>query len=434
MILRTLRKTAQTAVMFVALNSLVMGGSNAEAKGLSFEKDPFKVTVHAQLRPRLLGETGRKFRGGDLATTILTQRSLLGATIAHAGGVAVKITFQDTRIWGEDLSVPLPLRYENAKLFSIREAYADLPFFDKALTLRFGRQDVNWDNQRLLGAVDWLNRGAPINALRLMFKKGKFGAEVLGSKLIESERFIDGSVPEGRTDDVDLFGARMQYGFSPAFWFSLSHLALYRKGPAPSWQTFGGNVWGNGIGGGLAYRGEFFAQVSPDNDAIDSEFLGAINLAYTLKSAPMSPTISAWAEFISGGFQQPFGTNHKFYGELDFFLNIPANSQGLGLNDFGGGIALWLAKWEGPTKGVKFMANYHMLTSQESDARDNNVWGHEIDTKLIFWPLPLVSIRAFYGILLPENLARVMRGKTAAEQAGALEAEHRFYITTDIKI
>jgi len=56
-----------------------------------------------------------------------------------------------------------------------------------------------------------------------------------------------------------------------------------------------------------------------------------------------SPTITVGYDMLSGddgsddsentAFNTLFATNHKFYGYMDYFLNIPVHNKGLGLTD-----------------------------------------------------------------------------------------------------
>ena len=70
-----------------------------------------------------------------------------------------------------------------------------------------------------------------------------------------------------------------------------------------------------------------------------SAFMVGARLGMTLGKA----TVTAWYDFLSGDddaadnktkvFNTLFATNHKFYGTADLFLDIPAHTGGLGLQD-----------------------------------------------------------------------------------------------------
>jgi len=64
----------------------------------------------------------------------------------------------------------------------------------------------------------------------------------------------------------------------------------------------------------------------------------------------MSPVLSAGVDYLSGDdgedetkykvFNTLYATNHKFYGFMDYFLNLPVHTYGKGLMDMHGKLNL----------------------------------------------------------------------------------------------
>ncbi|HTE09336.1 MAG TPA: alginate export family protein [Chitinophagaceae bacterium] len=78
-------------------------------------------------------------------------------------GVAV----QDVRVWGQDAS---SISNTDGNRFMLHEAWADLVLSNKAdtsvklklfdvMSLKIGRQELSYDDQRLIGNLDWLQQG-----------------------------------------------------------------------------------------------------------------------------------------------------------------------------------------------------------------------------------------------------------------------------------
>ena len=126
---------------------------------------------------------------------------------------------------------------------------------------------------------------------------------------------------------------------------------------------------------------------------------------------------------VGGTFDTLYATNHKFYGEMDFFLAVPAHSLNLGLIDIGGRLAAV------PGKKVKVHLDAHHLRSVESGS--DNTFGTELDLKVIYAPIEHVAFRALYGIFLPGDLMR-SRFLATAPASTELKREHFFYVTTDV--
>jgi hypothetical protein len=82
-------------------------------------------------------------------------------------------------------------------------------------------------------------------------------------------------------------------------------------------------------------------------------------------------------------YQATYGTNHKFYGFMDYFINIPVNTMNLGLNDF------YIVSFFAPKDSKwSFSANIHHFMSNVSadlynegtqNVTNENTFGQELD-------------------------------------------------------
>lgn len=59
------------------------------------------------------------------------------------------VSFQDVRTWGSTAQLKI-----TDNLFSLYEGWAQI-HFDSCFSLKVGRQELNYDNARFLGNVDW---------------------------------------------------------------------------------------------------------------------------------------------------------------------------------------------------------------------------------------------------------------------------------------
>ncbi len=96
--------------------------------------------------------------------------------------------------------------------------------------------------------------------------------------------------------------------------------------------------------------------------------------------------VTLWFDYLSGDddptdgetkvFDTLFPTNHKFYGYADYFLNIPRDTSGGGLQD----LALKLA-W--PLGALKLKVDLHSFSLAEKGSFDSAHLGEEIDLTLV---------------------------------------------------
>ncbi len=370
--------------------------------------------LSGQYRARFIGDTGRDFIDGNHPVHI-SQRARLGVRIAHRTGIGLFIQLQDVRIWGEELNT---LNDFSADGFDVHQAYATLPLFGLG-ELRVGRQEINFENHRLIGNVGWLQRARSFDGLRLLLTVDGYLADLFVAKVREADQFSDGNVPDGRRLDVDLVGFR----FEPPKMFGQKLAATYifngNYEARALRHTMGATLGGGGLG--FRYNLEFFYQAGRQGGESVGAYLAAGKLSYTHAATGLA--VGGFAELVSGdgtiggSFDTLYATNHKFYGEMDFFLNIPANTRMLGLVDAGGRVSYQ------PFSIFKLIAVFHHFRSQTS-SMGRNVFGNELDIKAVFSPWKYVQLRALYGLFLPDQLFDARGNKT----------EHFFYLTTDLKI
>ena len=103
----------------------------------------------------------------------------------NAARVQFKTTVQDVRVWGQDASSIS--NADGAKL-GVHEACAEIVLQNRAdtgfksafvdyLGLKIGRQELMYDDARLLGNLDWLQQGRRHDALVFKMREKKFSAD-----------------------------------------------------------------------------------------------------------------------------------------------------------------------------------------------------------------------------------------------------------------
>lgn len=333
---------------------------------ISLGKD-WKLKIDGQYRPRVFGHMGRDFQDG-LHPFFVTQRARVGFTASHSSGVSITTRLQDVRIWGEEANT---LNDFSAGGFDVHEAFATLSL-GKPFKLRIGRQEIIVGNHRLIGNVGWTQRARSFDGLRLLTSFGKFHSDIFVAKVRERDQDPDGTVPGGRMFDLDLVGVNLKYGFAPSSYAVLTYLFNGNYAADDKRSTIGADVWGKVTN--LNYRVEFYYQRGGGDT---SGILFAAQVGYTLGSTPLKPKFTVWGEILDGDFNTLYATNHKFYGELDLFLNIPAHTLGLGLIDIGGQAALL------DLKPFRFHIDFHHFRSMDSGPAGEGAFGSEIDFKLV---------------------------------------------------
>ncbi len=141
-----------------------------------FNKTNAQLSMSAQIRPR--GE----FRNG-LSTLklkdapsagFISQRSRLSFNY-KLDKITFGMSVQDIRVWGQDASTIS--NSDGAKL-GVHEAYAETVLSDSlGLSLKLGRQELNYDDVRLLGNLDWLQQARRHDVALLKLNKNGWQAD-----------------------------------------------------------------------------------------------------------------------------------------------------------------------------------------------------------------------------------------------------------------
>jgi len=378
-----------------------------------------EVWVHAQLRHRF-ETTGRKDLRVDTRSELVSQRARLALGARFFSRYRVFLQLQDVRKWGEETST---LGDYDADGLDLHQGWAEVRIW-RGLHLRLGRQEIAYDDHRLVGTVNWSQQGRSFDAARLWWQCKLLRAEAFYARLREKDG--DDAV-EADQHFWGLWVKLRSYEWAKPSLLFLSEID-WDEGARRHRETVGGRV--HGAFGGLVYDVAFYYQVGRD-DTTDQDlraFLFAGKVGYRAPVAT-APGLQLWAELLSGDddptdgpartFDTLYATNHKFYGFMDFFLNIPAHTGGRGLQDFGGRAHLT------PVKGLWMAVDYHLLRLMVADPTGAQLLGHELDLTVRYQILRWVSVQTGYSVLVPDTaLANLKEGRE--------QPEHWYYLQTNL--
>ncbi|PIB36875.1 hypothetical protein BFP72_16435 [Reichenbachiella sp. 5M10] len=259
----------------------------------------------------------------------------------------IQIDLQDIRMWGEDGIVDK----QYGASFGVSQAYARY-YMSEKLSLKVGRQIIAYDNERMFGGLEWAMQGLRHDALLFMYE------DTLGLKIHAGLAFNQNPATAG--EPVRLTGTyyppftangpyhatgnykHMEYAYMNKK-FDAASLSLYFINDARQYgledsvanrQTYG--IMGMKQLSKLKLNGEFFYQGGKYATADLSAYM--FSLSATLKT-PITPIIVGY-DHLSGqdpdsdkvtNFAPLFGTNHAFYGFMDYFY-VGNGSKG-GLQD-----------------------------------------------------------------------------------------------------
>jgi len=355
------------------------------------DEPAWTFTPSAQVLVRYRHTGGFDFAPGG-SENFVRQRVRLGGELAWQDRVRAFVQVQDVRVWGEASDT---LGDFSADGFDLHQGYLEVRLAD-GLDLRAGRQEIIFLNQRLIGNVDFVEQGRSFDALRLRYDTDDLLVDAFYA------RTLDRAEPDDPRPN-DVFGAMATFRFSPAFALSAVSILDLNSNFGRVRSTSGIHLAGS-LDMGLSYRAEAYLQVGgADNDVSFMAYLASARVRYTLQH-PMAPFLQLHSDLVSGdgspddgtvrSFDTLFATNHRFYGNMDFFTNLPRDTNRRGLMDLGATLGFK------PHPNVTATLVGHVFQAMESRGGPGH-YGVEVDTKVVWRPLPHLHLDLLYGVFVP---------------------------------
>ena len=245
--------------------------------------------------------------------------------------------------------------------------------------LKVGRQRIILDDARFVGNVGWRNLEQTFDAASVLLKLGETdgGVGLFYAYVSEVNRIFGPDADRDFDSDSHLINASIKTPLGNLTGFA--YLLDFEDAAALSSQTYGARVTNlrpfpgsDSDGLKLGYAASYAFQTDYADSPLDYDahyVLGEVRLVTDTVFGGVGYELLG-SDGGDAAFQTPLGTNHKFNGFADVFLNTPA----VGLQDY---YAFLGTKITTPFKG-QFVVTYHEFESD--DGGDDLGW--EIDAVL----------------------------------------------------
>ncbi|MCY1633098.1 alginate export family protein [Marinifilum sp. D737] len=380
-----------------------------------------QLTFTGEIRPRTEYRHGLKslFNSPDEAAFFTSQRTRLNLGYTQEK-FRVGLSVQDVRVWGDVAQLNL----SDKNQLMLHEAWGEL-IFNKNFSLKVGRQELVYDDSRILGNVGWAQQARSHDLALFKFKtdeKGKFHVGFAVNNVGET------------TVRVPYIGTykHMEFAWynrkSEQFDFSLLFMNVGREITGfdgddvdfedNSVQTFGTHM--NYRPGKIALTGSLYAQTGKfptDNDIS----------AYMFNLGMKFPVADNWKgnvgiEMLSGtdydatsktrldedykSFTPLFGTNHKFNGHMDYFY-VGNHTGNVGLTDIYGGLNHSKGQWSFATAIHVFSTAADLYLGTE---KQDKYLGTELDLSVAYKYSKSVLVKAGYSHMFASDSMEALKG------------------------
>jgi len=283
-------------------------------------------SIEERARAEVLSD--RAFDGMDGNAFVVGNRARVGMRIKDES-VSAYVQVQDVRTWGSEEG---SVGDGTAAALDFHQAYGQ--YKAQGNNLRIGRQEVGWNGERLLGAQNWMHTGASFDAVRLQHSK-KFDAEVLYAFLNDAPNVdrADADI----CDDTHMFGLRA--GPKTTKTLTVNGVVISRMDAYAEEKLHTVGVYADGNAGSIFYTVEGYGQMGSQGDSSVSAYLVGTRVGMKMKPGK----VGLGLDMVSGdddltddtvkSFDTLYGSNHRFYGHMDMYMNVAGDTAGEGLMD-----------------------------------------------------------------------------------------------------
>lgn len=379
----------------LALPTLTLLGADFTAPAAHAQE--VTATPTGEFLVRFRHVEGHDFAPGGV-DNFMRQRARLGLRFAYGDELSALVQVQDVRTWGEESDT---LGDFAANGFDLHQGFMEI-IAAPDLRLRMGRQEIALLNQRLVGNVNFVEQGRSFDAVRLMARAFE---QQLSIDLFYARTLDDLAAGSLAADDVFAYTFRLQFGD----WFQPALIGVIDLNSASDRvRATNGVVLQSEFPFGLRFSIEGYVQAGGatigEADVAYFAWMFATRLRFTLVDSDMAPFLEAFVETLSGDddpsdadehtFDTLFATNHKFYGEADFFLNIPADTAKRGLLDAGAMLGAKLGE-----DGFVQLA-FHVFQAMAGQGGPTS-FGQELDLTCGMKVNPHLTLDLNYSLFLP---------------------------------
>lgn len=372
------------------------------------------LSMDFQIRPRTEFRNGSfTLRPTDANPAFFTSsRNRLGLGFKE-GPLSVRLAVQNVTVWGQSPQV------QTGASTMLNEAWAKYAFND-FWNVQFGRQQIAYDDDRVLGTLEWHQSGRWHDAL--FFKYANEARKLdIGFAFNQNNERILGTeyLPSGQPYK-SLQMLHYQNKPTDQIEYSLLFLNLGLQGGSPGDLK---DEYLSTMGGNMAYKvqdwtfgGTFYYQTGAEanGQSVDAYMYSAYaklkvnKITYTLGNDRLSGNDFGATGGSDGSFNPLYGTHHKFYGYMDYFY--VGNSHGdVGINDIYAKMA-----WRKSPKLQLGLAVHRFASDGEINGNQAYL-GTEIDFTFNYALAKDMNLQGGYSQMLADENMEIIKGGDAGQ-------------------
>jgi hypothetical protein len=369
-----------------------------------------QTTIDAEYRPRSMVDGGYKTIKlvTDPTLIYISQRSRLNIGY-KSEKLETYFSIQDVRFWGDDDNYSSTAAQGSTKGVSVHQAWFMFKPSEK-ISIKTGRQQFSYDDQRILSARNWNDYQVTYDALLFQYNTLKSKIDVAVSW--NASGSSDALFPKGKLKTVDF--VRYEHPFGKLNFSAIALLTGNTLADTVSdialLGTYGVGLLYDQKDFNFRFNGYYQTGMNENCGEISAWCLSVFGQKKLMES---KAAIGIGADCFSGhdgtntdaaykatkhNFNLLYGNRHGWLGYMDFFSSIPTQ----GIQD------LMLKAEYNPLKVVKLNADYHYFAYSAKSYDITNPTklaakrlGSELDLTLQWKIMKEATLQAGYSFMLP---------------------------------
>ncbi len=336
-----------------------------------------------ELRPRSEYRRGFKtlaYPSQD-AAFFISQRARLKLGF-NAEKFRVFFSFQDIRTWGSTSQLNV-----SDDFFSMHEAWGELMLTEN-FSIRFGRQELAYDDHRILGDVDWAQQARSHDLLLVKYEKNGFRGHAGVAYNQDREQLTTNYYSVSRNyKTMQFLWLHKEFENQKGSLLFLNNGRQTADTSVMYSQTIG--MYWNFTFSGIKLNAAGYYQMG--RDVTKKDLSAGYIFAEVMKTFNPGLTPTLGFEYLSGtgednnstnySFAPLFGTNHKFNGLMDYFY-VGNHRDDVGLVDIYLKLAYKTGKWTPRLALHHFSSAARILDPADPASSLKNYLGMELDLVL----------------------------------------------------
>ena len=363
------------------------------------EDDVVKLSVQMRVRG---ASDGRDFSAETPAERSTLMRIRLGLDFQPTADITGFFQLQDSRGFGTE-----PSTKANTANVDLYQGYLHVnDFFTDSVTLKIGRMRLAYGSGRFIGPGNWGNVGRAFDGTVFGYNpNAKLKLELFATKVVQQ------ADPEIFGDTGSYFGGLYAtiYNLEAYLLLELNRHQTLKDIDDLRRLTLG--TRSKGMFGVLEYEAEAAVQLGTrinttakkQQDVFGFILTGLVGYTHDIAQ---KPRIAVGYDYLSGQtpndtdfkvFEALHGSTHSRYGYMDYFRNIPVDTNGAGLQD------MMLKFQVTPYEKTILKLDLRQLLSAQTVKNANN-FGQEVDLTFIYDYHEALSFTLGASIFLPGEL------------------------------